>query len=338
MWESNKRDLTDPALTPVYQETETRAIEELYLRDPFIFTDYARGLYFLYGTNMNTCDGAANIDPFFETWVSRDLKSFQGPYLVFRPARGFWGVKHYWAPEVHAYKGSCYMFATFKGGIGEDRGTAILKASCPEGPFREHSSGHATLKGHECLDGTLYVEPNGKPWIAFCHEWTELYYGKIKALPLRDDLSAALDEEPVVIVDTEKDALPWIRPMHDPRVHKKGYLTDAPFFHRLSGGALLMMWSSYAVPGFTENGSGGYVIAGCISKSGRMEGPWEHIPELLLDRNAGHSALFHDLEGNLKLVSHCNDTKHGQECPVILDVREEPDRIKILWRQENDDK
>lgn len=226
------------------------------------------------------------------------------------------------------------MFATFKGGIGEDRGTAILKAERPEGPFREHSKGPVTLKGHECLDGTFYVDLDGNPWIVFCHEWTELFYGKIKALPLKEDLTGTVDAEAVVIVDTEKDYLPWIRPMHDPRVHKKGYLTDAPYFHRLPDGSLLMLWSSYAIPDYMGEGDGGYVIAGCISKNGKVEGPWEHIPRLLLDHNAGHSALFYDLQGNLRLISHCNDTKHGQESPVILDVRERRDGIQILWRQE----
>ena len=335
-YKKNRAAEQDLALTPVYQEIETRKLEELYLRDPFLFPDRERGWYFLYGTNMDTCDGAANLDPFFETWISRDLQTFQGPYLVFRPEKGFWGVKHYWAPEVHAYRGAYYMFATFKGGIGEDRGTAVLKAERPEGPFREHSKGHVTLKGHECLDGTFYVDSDGKPWVVFCHEWTELFYGKIKALPLKEDQTGVLDVDPIVIVDTETDCLPWIRLMHDPRVRKKGYLTDAPYFHRLSGGALLMMWSSYtldAAPDSSGEDDGGYVIAGCISRSGKMEGPWEHIPELLLDHNAGHSALFYDLEGNLKLISHCNDTKHGQESPIILDVREKQDGIQIIWRQ-----
>lgn len=87
------------------------------------------------------------------------------------------------------------MFASFKGGIGEDRGTAVLIADRPEGPFVPLSDGHVTLKGHECLDGTLLID-GGRPYIAFCHEWTELYYGKIKALPMKDDLSARLTRSP----------------------------------------------------------------------------------------------------------------------------------------------
>lgn len=303
-------------------------LHELRMRDPFIYTDRERGLYFLYGTNMNCVDGAANIDPYFDFYVSEDLETFFGPYMAFEPPKGYWGVKNYWAPEVHEYHGKYYMFASFKGGIGEDRGTAVLIAGRPEGPFVPLSDGHVTLKGHECLDGTLLVE-EGKPYIAFCHEWTELYYGKIKALPLKDDLSASLDAEPIVIVDTEKDAIPWIRLMRDDRVSKTGLLTDAPFFHRLPGGKLLMIWSSYSQK--EAGGCGGYVVAGLVSDSGKIAGPWRHLPELLLDRDVGHSALFRDLEGRLLLVSHANDRNHGGEFPVILRVTESKERIAIEW-------
>lgn len=301
---------------------------DIHMRDPFIFTDKNRGLYFLFGTTVEICDGAANVDPYFEVYVSNDLKNFEGPFIAFKPEKGFFGVKHYWAPEVYEYKGSYYMFATFKGGIGEDRGTAILKADLPEGPYWPHSQGHVTLKGHECLDGTFYLE-DGQPWIAFCHEWTEMYFGTIKALSLKEDLTASGDVEPMVLVDTEKDDIPWIRHMEDPRVEKKGYLTDAPFFHRTSGGRLMLLWSSYSVKGYKGTGSGGYVVAVCESLSGTVKGPWRHEKELLLDENTGHSSLFYDLEGKLRLISHGNDTLHGFEYPVVYYVREE-EHLKIV--------
>lgn len=316
------------AFAPTPNPPRERRLHELRMRDPFIFTDRERGMYFLYGTNMDTVDGAANIDPYFDFYVSEDLETFYGPYMAFNPPKGYWGVKHYWAPEVHAYRGKYYMFASFKGGIGEDRGTAVLIADRPEGPFVPLSNGHVTLKGHECLDGTLLID-EGKPYIAFCHEWTELYYGKIKALPMKDDLSASLDAEPIVIVDTEKDNIPWIRLMRDDRVSKEGLLTDAPFFHRLPGGKLLMTWSSYSKK--EAGGCGGYVIAGLISDSGRIAGPWRHLPELLLDRDVGHSALFRDLGGQLMLVSHANDSEHGNESPIIVHVTESEERITIQW-------
>lgn len=318
--------------TPSPNPPGVHALSGLRMRDPFILTDRERGLYFLYGTNMETVDGVANIEPYFDFYVSENLETFFGPYLAFYPPKGYWGVKNYWAPEVHFYQGRYYMFATFKGGIGEDRGTAVLVADKPEGPFLPWSDGHVTLPGHECLDGTLLVE-NGQPWVVFCHEWTEMYYGTIKALPLRANLRVAVQMEPVIIVDTEHDSLPWLRHMRDDRVSKEGFLTDAPFFHRLPGGKLLMTWSSYASK--EAGGCGGYVIAGVISDSGSIHGPWCHLPELLLDHDVGHSALFRDLQGKLRLISHANDTQHGSECPIILDVTESKERIFIRWTEQN---
>lgn len=325
MLELNKLNLKECLVKP-----ERKKREEVRMRDPFIFADQERGLYFLYGTSEKTCDGAANVDPYFEVYVGESLEEFVGPYVCFEPPVGFWGVKHYWAPEVHEYKGSYYMFASFKGGIGEDRGTGILKADLPEGPYVPWSNGAATLKGHECLDGTLYVDDQGQPWIIFCHEWTEMYYGKIKALRLTEDLQDILDEEAVVIVDLENDKLPWIHKMSDQRVGKEGYLTDAPFMWKLPSGRLLMTWSCYTDG--TDGNEKNYVIAGCVSDSGKIEGPWRHLPELLLNKDAGHAALFRDLDGKPKIVMHGCDAHHGSEYPVVCDIHEEDDKIEIVWR------
>ena len=298
------------------------------MRDPFILTDKKRNCYFLYGTDMQTCDGAANIDPCFLCYVSEDLENFYGPYVVFEPEKNFWGVKNYWAPEVYEYEEKYYMFASFKGGIKEDRGTGVLISDMPEGPFREHSKGHITLRGHECLDGTLFIDEDEQPWVVFCHEWTELYYGKIKALPLKKDLSEVADfQKEIILVDTEKNHLDWIRQMKDDRVGKIGYLTDAPFLYRLSNGTLLLTWSSYAVK--NADGKGGYVVAGCISRSGKIQGPWEHQNHLLLDEDSGHAAIFTDLKGNLKLVLHTNDTFHGMEHPIIVSVKEQKEALFV---------
>ncbi|MBB3128436.1 hypothetical protein FHS19_003090 [Paenibacillus rhizosphaerae] len=43
---------------------------------------------------------------------------------------------------------------------------------------------------------------------------------------------------------------------------------------------------------------------------GRIEGPWTHAKQLLMDRNAGHSSLLRDLEGKLRICKHYRDTPH----------------------------
>ncbi len=311
------------------KKVRTQSLNEIYMRDPFIFPDKESKVYYLFGTT-SVADGAANIDPHFEVYKSTDLKAFEGPYVAFMPPAGYWGVKHYWAPEVFRHNNKYYMFASFKGGIGGDRGTGVLISETPYGPYLPHSKKHVTLNDNECLDGTLYFDKNNKPWIVFCHEWTQLYYGKIKALPLSDDLSESLSQEAITIVDTEKDNLPWIRHMVDNRVEKIGFLTDAPCLHRLKNGELIMLWSSYSIKGYTEGGFGGYAVAVCRSSNGDISGKWTHCKKLLLDSNIGHVSLFSTFENELTMVGHCNDTFHGSEYPVLIKMTEKDDLISLV--------
>ena len=53
-------------------------LSDIHMRDPFLFADHRRRLYFLFGTGMGICDGAANVDPYFEVYVSGDRKKIRG--------------------------------------------------------------------------------------------------------------------------------------------------------------------------------------------------------------------------------------------------------------------
>lgn len=298
-------------------------LSQIHMRDPFVYCDKARNKYYLFGTTL--ADGAGNVDPLFEVYESEDLENFSGPKPAFLPPKGFWGVRNYWAPEVYFYKGRYYMFASFKGGIGEERGTGVLVADFPEGPYIPHSPFHITLKGHECLDGTLLIE-QGKPWIIYCHEWTETYYGRIEALPLSDDLKEPLSQNPVIIVDSKE--IPWMRKFGDPRIGKEGYLTDGPFVRRTSSGSLVMLWSSYSKA--DKGYHGGYMVAMAVSGSGSVHGPWRQEGKLLLDENCGHSSIFEDLDGNLCLCVHSPDTPHGGEHPRFYRLAEKEDMFTVV--------
>ena len=107
------------------------------------------------------------------------------PKHAFAPPADFWGKQDFWAPEVHAYNGAFYMFATF---MGDTRGTGILKADHPAGPFLPWSDGAVTPRDQMCLDGTLHIDKNGKPWIVYCHEWVQVGNGTMNAAPLSEDL------------------------------------------------------------------------------------------------------------------------------------------------------
>jgi len=289
----------------------------IHMRDPFIFTYNKEQKYYLFGTTF--ADGCGDKDPIFEVYVSNNLEEWEGPYVAFEPPKGFWGVRHYWAPEVFEIDGLFYMFASFKGAIGEHRGTGILVAEHPAGPYTPHSNGSITPDGWECLDGTFYEDKNEERWLVFCHEWTQVYEGRIKAIRLSKDLKTSVGE-PIEILNAAN--VPWIRLFSDPRLEKNGYLTDAPFMYEAKNGQLVMMWSSYSVPNYGDVGFGGYTVAVARSKNGEITGEWVHDRELLLDRNAGHSSLFRDLNDQLYICTHYPDTPHGSERPLFIKVTE----------------
>ena len=123
-------------------------LNEINIRDPFILP-YG-GKYYMYGSRGFEAIG-------FDVYISEDLEHWSSPEPVFEYFDGFWGTKEFWAPEVHVYNGKFYMFASFNSET-TTRGTQVLVADSPTGPFLEHSREAITPKDDECLDGTLYID------------------------------------------------------------------------------------------------------------------------------------------------------------------------------------
>ena len=219
--------------------------DEIRIRDPFVLPDAAGQDYYLYGTT--------DPEPWheqratgFDAYRSRDLLRWEGPFPVFRPAPGFWGTHHFWAPEVHRWQGRYFMFASFKGS-GRHRGTQVLVADHPLGPFQPHSPLAVTPADCECLDGTLYVAPEGTPWMIFSRDWTQTTVGAYAARPLTPDLSAAAG--PAIELFPVSDA-PWvIAPPWQAERTAQGlppcYVADGAFPFRSPAGVLCLLFSSW---------------------------------------------------------------------------------------------
>lgn len=275
-------------------------ISEIQIRDPFIVKDDSSCKYYMYGTTDTNCWDGPGIG--FDFYVSNDLENWDGPFPAFRPKSNFWGKENFWAPEVHRYKDKYYMFATFK---NENccRGTAILVSDSPKGPFVEYSKGAVTPDDWECLDGTLFVDDNDKPWIVFCHEWQQICNGTVCIAPLHDDLSGISGESTTLFSASESG---WAHEFE--WQGKSGYITDGPclFTHN---GKLIMLWSS-----FVDNR---YAIGVAISESGNITGSWMHL-EKPIYLGGGHCMIFEDFSGKKMLTFHQpNDTP--DERAVFLD-------------------
>lgn len=272
---------------------------DINIRDPFVLVH--DDTYYLYGTRGNECWGKGTG---LDVYVSKDLENFEAPVTVFTPPENFWADKNFWAPEVHEYEGAFYMFVSFKAD-GVCRGTQILKADSPLGPFHIHSDGPVTPRDWECLDGSFYLEKaeNNKPYIVFCHEWVQITDGTVCALELSSDLTKSVGE-PIELFKASE--APWIVD-----IRGGNYVTDGSFVYTDKSGEITMLWSSF--------GKEGYTLALAKSESNTIKGPWKQQPNLLFSKDGGHGMLFNSIDKRLMCTLHSPNI-NGEERPVFFDV------------------
>ena len=283
---------------------------DIHIRDPFILVKDS--IYYLYGTRFNGEKGTfPQESEGTDVYTSTDLENFDGPFPVFRRDESFWGTHHFWAPEVHEYKGKYYMFVTVAS-KERLRGVQILVCDRPDGTFVPVSNDALTPKEWECLDGTLYVE-NGEPYMVFCHEWTQVRDGEMCIVKLSEDLSEATSEPKVLFRASEPS---WATGFEE---NNSCFVTDGPFLYKAENGRLLMIWSSIA--------DDKYVEAVSWSENG-IFGPWKHYDELLYKEDGGHGMIFTRFDGTLMFTMHYPNTKDFER-PVFVEISDSDGKIKI---------
>lgn len=279
-------------------------LSEIHIRDPYILP--YKGRYYMYGTRG---EGCWDICSGFDVYISEDLINWSEPKSVFEKSDDFWGESEFWAPEVHCKNGRFYMFASFKA-KGRHRATHILVSDYPDNTFTPVDKNPATPKDWDCLDGTLYIEGDGTPYMVFCHEWTQIHNGEMCAVKLSEDLSKPIGE-PVVLFKASEPS--WT----DKGV--QDFVTDGPFLIKTSQGKLLMIWSSLI--GET------YVEAISYSDNGRIDGCWKHSDTLLFNENGGHGMVFESFDKEKFFVFHSPNTTPNER-PVLIKITETDNTIK----------
>lgn len=266
------------------------------LRDPFVLVE--NGTYYVYGTGWVCYKGKA-LDGEFE--LLNDIVDVPSDCETDK-----------WAPEVHKYNGSYYMFTTYRSKKTNKRGCTILKSDSPEGHFVEITNGHFTPKEWDSIDATFYLDENGDPWSIFVHEWvsTDDNVGRMCAVRLSDDLTHTIGE-PVELF--RADSPSW----------SKHCVTDGCFMHKCADGTLIMLWSNFAPDG--------YAVGIARSDNGRPDGNWTHDDELLYSKmidgeyDGGHGMLFESIEGEMYLSIHSPNSPCGErlhETPIFVKVKE----------------
>jgi len=293
------------------------SLSDLRIRDPFILADAATLTYYLCAALGPTSDGPR---PGVGVYTSKDLETWRGPSRVFEIDEDFWAQGRIWAPEMHTHLGKTYLFLTFNSdaplpGASPSphgwpprvkRGTQVLVADSPLGPFRAFRNRAHTPSDQMALDGTLWVEDD-VPYMVYCHEWVEIGDGTVDLVRLTHDLSDVVGD--AVTLFRGSDA-PWAQPGCD------RYITDGPYLHRTARGRLLMLWSTF--------GRQGYATLIAASESDSIHGPWLQLPTPLFAEDGGHAMIFRAFDGTPMLVLH-HPNQSPNERALIFELEEVDD-------------
>lgn len=278
---------------------------DINIRDPFVV--YENGTYYLYGTR------AKNFGRYvegFDVYTSADLENWSEPHECFNSVKNGMNREVNWAPEVHKYKGKYYMLATFTRENGR-RGTYALVSDSLMGPFVPHGETALTPEDWECLDGTLYIGKDKKPYLVFCHEHTQLIDGTMCYAELKEDLTGIVGE-PITLFSASSpyyvDKLP----------EGEHYITDGPFMYRTKTDELFMLWSTHLKGKYAE----------CLVKfgGGEIGMDFEHV-EPLITSDGGHGMIFRGSDG-LYLTYH-TPNKTDYERPVFRRIVDCGDSLRV---------
>lgn len=283
-------------------QTATLTPSTFRIRDPFVVVDKKKKCYYIITVDM-TEEGHRALRAYrstdLEHWqdAGRVYESQQDAVSHIRPEGDVW-----WAPDTYCYKGRYYTFVT---GSAEASGvprftTALRSRKGPLGPYKPmHNDIHnlpLTPDGVQCIDGSLFVDNDGNPWIVYTKEWNgpevQNKVGEAWAQQLTKQLDGKVGTP--VFLFRASDA-PWV-----PGFKNGGHVVDAPFIWKdPQSGGLILLWSSFTTGDV-------YAVGQLVSESGSIRGPWKHCDTPIFV-NGGHQMLFHDLEGNLKMSLHYNN-------------------------------
>ncbi len=279
---------------------------EIHIRDPFILCE--NGLYYMYGTRGSNFGQATGG---FDVYIGTDLENWSPPKQVLYSDKFGMNGSANWAPEVHKFNGRYYMFATFEQDNGM-RGTYALVSDSPEEEFVPVSGKALTPHDWWSLDGTLYVDPHGTPYLVFCHEHVQVLNGTVCCVKLKPDISAPEGEYTYLFSGSDA---------YGAGKNDKGrYVTDGPFLYRGKNGKLYMIWSTIV--------NGEYYQCLAQSETGEVTGPWVQLSPLFT-KDGGHGMLFRDLKGDLTLSLHCPNSQPNER-PAFYRAKDTGDILKII--------
>lgn len=317
--------MTMSAQTPHRGFRENVPLDSIVLSDPAILADSTTNMYYMTGTGGLL-------------WKSPDLKSWTGPYDVIRTDPKSWmGPKAaVWAAELHKYKDKYYYFATFtnpeviidtvRGNKIERRASHVLVSDRPDGPYVPMKDPTYLPADKPTLDGTFWVDKDGKPYMVYCYEWLQNWDGTIEKIELKPDLSGSVGDGKLLFRASDS---PWSREKEDGRI-RPNKVTDGPWLFRTGTGRLGMLWTSWIYDVYTQG------VA--YSESGTLDGPWIQEKEPITPPDHGHGMLFKTLDGRWLMSVHRHEVINGRyhRVPQLFNVDLSGDRLTVKGHADRD--
>ncbi|MBP5320557.1 MAG: glycoside hydrolase family 43 protein [Kiritimatiellae bacterium] len=246
--------------------------------DPSIL--YHNGYYYAYGTHSKNGIDVAR---------SRDLKTWQGQvgrakgHLALHK-EDVYGESRFWAPEVYRVKDRFIMY------YSADLHVCAAVADHPLGPFTQQEK-RPIFPDFEGIDNSLFIDQNGKGWMTF----VRFDNGNVVwSVEMSDDYLRA---KPETLRFCFRATQPWEL--------KMGSINEGLFVTRYRN----RYFMTYSGNDFRSQDYG----IGCAVATD-MKGPWRKVADnpLLHSCNGlvgiGHSAMFRDKNGNLKIVFHAHNS------------------------------
>tara|TARA_R110002050_G_scaffold1281_3_gene9213 strand:- start:1338 stop:2402 length:1065 start_codon:yes stop_codon:yes gene_type:complete len=290
------------------------------LSDPFILADTKSKMYYMTGTGGML-------------WKSENLKFWEGPYPVVQIDTTSWmgSDPMIWAAELHEYNGKYYDFATFtnrdvkidtvNGNSIERRASHILVSDQPDGPYVPMEDEIYLPANKPTLDGTFWIDRDGKPYMVYCYEWLQNLNGTIEKIKLKSDLSGSIGEGKLLFKASDS---PWSKEKNKEGNIVPHKVTDGPFIFKTDTGCLGMLWTSWIYDV--------YVQGVAYSISGTLDGPWVQEQEPITPPNFGHGMLFKTFNGKSLMAIHSHKESNGKyiRVPHLFEVDLSGDKLVVV--------
>jgi beta-xylosidase len=268
---------------------------QVSLGDPFILL--YEGTYYAYGTNA--ADG-------IEVYTSTDLKTWERPKTAYQGLAlhkaDVWGEKWFWAPEVYHVNGKFYMY------FSAEEHICVAVSDSPLGPFKQVEQ-KPMIEDEKCIDNSLFIDDNGKAYLSFVrfNDGNNVWIAE-----LTDDLLSVKTETMHKCISVSQ---PWEEVW--PRVNEGPYILKHKGIYYMTYSANSYESQFYGVG---------------VATASNLMGDWtKYSKNPILQKptglvGVGHSALFTDKEGNLRIVfhAHFNNNNIHPRGMYVGSVRFEP--------------